>query len=211
MPKGNEYNCRMKFDPKVHHRHSICLKGYDYSQAGAYFVTIVADGCEMLFGEIVNEEMILNRYGQIVLNAWIDLPNHYRHAELDAFVVMPNHVHGIFVLNEGSVVPDDSRGGLALRAGQIRPMKYLQANFHCQPPRPAPTRLPNRVMVCLKLSAPSNRFLRVGSTCYAIPKESPFGSAIITNTSSITNPKWTGFPVTLNPIHCGGQTMRKTQ
>jgi REP element-mobilizing transposase RayT len=98
----------MKFDPKVHHRRSIRLQGYDYSQAGAYFVTIVAWQREMLFGEIVDGEMILNRYGQIALNAWMDLPNHYRHAELDAFVIMPNHVHGIIVLN------DDRRGGSSI-------------------------------------------------------------------------------------------------
>ena len=60
------YNCRMKFDPKIHHRRSIRLQGYDYSQAGAYFVTIVAWQREMLFGEIVDGEMKLNEFGEIV-------------------------------------------------------------------------------------------------------------------------------------------------
>ena len=56
----------MKFDPKIHHRRSIRLKEYDYSQAGAYFVTIVAWQREVLFGEIVNGEMVLNDFGKIV-------------------------------------------------------------------------------------------------------------------------------------------------
>jgi putative transposase len=56
----------VKFDPKKHHRRSIRLKGYDYSQAGAYYVTIVTWHREFLFGEIVNKEMKLSPYGGIV-------------------------------------------------------------------------------------------------------------------------------------------------
>ena len=93
----------MKFDPKIHHRHSIRLPGYDYSRAGAYYVTIVTQGRESLFGEVVNGAIALNRFGQIVEHAWYDLPNHYPHVELDAFCIMPNHVHGIIVLNDDYV------------------------------------------------------------------------------------------------------------
>ncbi len=93
-----------KFDPKIHHRHSIRLPGYDYSQAGAYYVTIVAQRRECLFGEVLNGEMKLSRYGQIVQAAWFDLPKHYRHLELDAFCIMPNHVHAIFILNNDGLV-----------------------------------------------------------------------------------------------------------
>lgn len=120
----------MKFDPKVHHRRSIRLKGYDYSQAGAYFVTIVVWQREMLFGEIVNGEMDLNRYGQIVLNAWMDLPNHYRHAELGTFVIMSNHVHGIIVLTDcrgGTFLPDESRTGMdSVPISQTRPYNPIK-------------------------------------------------------------------------------------
>ena len=101
----------MKFDPQMHHRRSIRLKGYDYSQAGAYFVTIVAWQREMLFGEIVDRVMNLNRHGYIVRDAWFDLKNHYRHVELGEFVIMPNHVHGIVVL------VDDGRGGSSSLGG----------------------------------------------------------------------------------------------
>ena len=42
----------MPFDPHKHHRRSIRLEDYDYSQAGAYFVTLVAWQRECLFGAI---------------------------------------------------------------------------------------------------------------------------------------------------------------
>lgn len=93
----------MKFDPKIHHRRSIRLQGYDYSQAGAYYVTVVAWRREHVFGDIINAEMQLNKFGQIVQYAWYDLPKHYPHVELDTFCIMPNHVHAIIVLNDNPV------------------------------------------------------------------------------------------------------------
>ncbi len=98
-----------KFDPQRHHRHSIRLPNYDYSQPGAYFITIVAWHRECLFGEVVRGEMKLNRYGEIVNYAWFDLPHHYRHVALGAFIIMPNHVHGIIILKN-----DERRGGSIL-------------------------------------------------------------------------------------------------
>jgi len=88
----------MKYDPKIHHRRSIRLPGYDYTRAGAYYITIVTWGREELFGEVVDGVMKLNAFGEIVSHAWHDLPNHYPHVELDAFCVMPNHAHGIINL-----------------------------------------------------------------------------------------------------------------
>jgi hypothetical protein len=85
----------MSFKPDIHHRRSIRLRDYDYSQAGAYFVTICVLQRECLFGEIVDSEMIMNEMGRIVLAAWTDLSNHYKHIILDEYMVMPNHVHGI--------------------------------------------------------------------------------------------------------------------
>lgn len=87
----------MRYDPEKHHRRSIRLKGYDYSQPGAYFVTIVTQDRACLFGEVVDGEMRLNELGEIVAWTWRDLPNHVPNVALDAFVVMPNHVHGIIV------------------------------------------------------------------------------------------------------------------
>lgn len=90
----------MPSEPSRHHRRSIRLRDYDYSQAGVYFVTICVEERECLFGEIVGGEMRLNHYSTIVQACWDDLPNHYRHVELDAFVIMPNHIHGIIVLTD---------------------------------------------------------------------------------------------------------------
>jgi len=71
-------------------RRSIRLKGYDYSQAGAYFITVCTQSHEHLLGEISDEEMWINAWGNIVQECWYDLPNHYPGLELDIFVVMPN-------------------------------------------------------------------------------------------------------------------------
>ena len=60
----------MKSDPGIHHRNSIRLKGYDYSRAGAYFVTICTQERECLFGEIVDGGVHLNDMGRIVVNSW---------------------------------------------------------------------------------------------------------------------------------------------
>jgi len=95
-----------KFNPEIHNRHSIRLKGYDYSHSGMYFVTINAH-CRGVtrnahtmfpFGEIINGKMILNEYGQIAHDEWIKTAELRSNVELDAFVVMPNHVHGIVVI-----------------------------------------------------------------------------------------------------------------
>ena len=82
----------------VHHRRSIRLAGYDYSQSGAYFITIVTQDRVSLFGSIVDGKMQLNEWGQIVWQCWVEIPAHFSNAVLDEFVVMPNHVHGIIVL-----------------------------------------------------------------------------------------------------------------
>jgi putative transposase len=86
--------------PTILNRRSVRLKGYDYTQPGAYFVTVCVRGRECMLGQVIDDQMVLNEAGRIVDAAWRDLPNHYPQVGLDAFVVMPNHVHGIIVLNE---------------------------------------------------------------------------------------------------------------
>ncbi|MEW6595762.1 MAG: transposase [Thermodesulfobacteriota bacterium] len=95
----------MKYDPVIHHRRSIRLQGYDYSRAGAYFVTICTQERQCLFGKIVDGEMRLNDLGRVVADSWEWLARQYDHAELDEWVIMPNHMHGIIVIT------DDCRGG----------------------------------------------------------------------------------------------------
>jgi len=105
----------MPYNPEVHHRQSIRLRDYDYSRAGAYFVTICAWQRECLFGEVVDGGIVLTPNGRIVLDVWGNLFHHYPHVELDQFVVMPNHVHGIIVLNDD--IRTDVVGAVSGRSG----------------------------------------------------------------------------------------------
>ena len=85
----------MKYDPEKHHRRSIRLKGYDYSQAGAYFVTICTQHRECLFGVVENGRVVLNEAGKLI-EKWIGaLASKFPDIECNPFVVMPNHVHFI--------------------------------------------------------------------------------------------------------------------
>ncbi|MDA8433183.1 MAG: hypothetical protein M0Z60_09510, partial [Nitrospiraceae bacterium] len=95
----------MKHEPDIHHRRSIRLKGYDYSEAGAYFVTICAKDRECLFGDIVDGEIRLNERGHIAGDSWEWLSRQYGYVDIDEWVVMPNHLHGILIIN------GDCRGG----------------------------------------------------------------------------------------------------
>lgn len=88
----------MKYDPERHHRRSVRLRGYDYSQAGAYFVTICTQGRACLFGDVADSQMRLNDAGRVVERCWHEIPIHFPHVALDAFVVMPNHVHEILII-----------------------------------------------------------------------------------------------------------------
>ena len=90
----------MKYDPNKHHRRSIRLKGYDYTQTGAYFVTIVSYQRECLFGEIVDGEMVLNDFGKVVYETWQWLEKQYPYVESGTSVVMPNHFHGILIIHD---------------------------------------------------------------------------------------------------------------
>jgi REP element-mobilizing transposase RayT len=88
----------MTYDPEKHRRSSIRLKDYDYSQAGAYFVTICTHNRECLFGEIGDGEMGLNEPGIMVISGWEQLNERFTAVRIDAYVVMPNHIHGVIWL-----------------------------------------------------------------------------------------------------------------
>jgi REP element-mobilizing transposase RayT len=74
------------------------LKGYDYAQAGEYYVTLCIKDRESLLGEIIRNEMHLSRIGEVVKECWEEIPEHFSHARLDEFAIMPNHMHGIIIL-----------------------------------------------------------------------------------------------------------------
>jgi putative transposase len=82
-------------DPEGHHRRRLRLKGYDYAQDGAYYVTICTQNRLCLFGDMVGGKIRLNTAGSAVQVVWNELPRRFARLELDAFVVMPNHIHGI--------------------------------------------------------------------------------------------------------------------
>jgi hypothetical protein len=85
----------MVYNPNIHHRQSIRLKGYDYSQAGLYFLTLCLHNRACLFGHIENKEMVLNDAGRAAQQCWLEIPRHYPNVVLHEYVIMPNHVHGI--------------------------------------------------------------------------------------------------------------------
>ena len=85
----------MIYNPEIHHRRSIRLKEYDYSQQGLYFITICTKDRLCFFGRIENEEMILNQSGQIANKCILAIPDHFPQTRLHQFIVMPNHVHFI--------------------------------------------------------------------------------------------------------------------
>ena len=85
----------MRYDPYKHHRRSIRLSNYDYSQVGAYFVTICANGRVCLFGDVNDREMRLNDAGQMVERWCGEIPNKFPLVKFDKYVIMPNHFHVI--------------------------------------------------------------------------------------------------------------------
>ncbi len=91
-----------RYNPDVHHRRSIRLKGYDYSLPGRYFVTLNTQNRACLFGKIVKGKIILNVMGEIVFENWIQTPKIRTTVSLDEFVIMPDHLHGIIIIEETS-------------------------------------------------------------------------------------------------------------
>lgn len=82
----------------VHYRHPLRLRGYDYSQPGAYFVTVCTQERVPLFGEIMDGRMKLNDCGLMIVRWWEAVPSRFSVCATDAYIVMPNHFHSILVI-----------------------------------------------------------------------------------------------------------------
>ncbi len=95
----------MNYNPDIYHRRSIRLKGYNYSQAGLYFITLCTQGSLHLFGKITNDEMVLKDSGMMIEKWWNELKNRFPNIELDEFIIMPNHFHGIIQINNTNPIP----------------------------------------------------------------------------------------------------------
>ena len=125
--------------------------GYDYSAPGYYFFTIVVKNRENLLGKIEDSKsrennseenlfypMVLNDYGNIVLQCWSDLPNHYSNCILDTFVIRPNHIHGIINIHkqDGHSLSEIIRALKSYSARRINELKGItgisiwQTRFH---------------------------------------------------------------------------------
>jgi putative transposase len=116
----------MRYNPDIHHRRSIRLRGYDYRQAGAYFVTLCVHNRECMLGDIADDAMVLSRSGEMVSQAWTWLAEQYPYVALDEWVVMPNHLHGIIVIL-------DTDGPRDVAVGAVREPP-LHANAPLSPP-----------------------------------------------------------------------------
>jgi REP element-mobilizing transposase RayT len=100
----------MKYNPDIHHRKSIRLKGYDYSQNGAYFLTICTRNRELYFETYSGLK-------EIVEQNWVKLPGRYPNLVLDEFIIMPNHIHGIITVGATLAVALNNRAGARPGAG----------------------------------------------------------------------------------------------
>ena len=131
-----------RYNPDIHHRRSVRLKGFNYSQTGAYFVTICTRDRVCFLGQIVDGTMTLSATGLIVEEIWNSLPGRFRGVNIDAFVVMPNHIHGIVLVGAQFVAPEASRPD--------------------EPPKDAMNRAPTLGECVRTFKAASTRLIRVG-------------------------------------------------
>ena len=93
---------RMNYNPQIHQPRSIRLPGFDYTQPGAYFVTICAHGRDCLFGKVADGDVVLNHLGRLAHEEWTYTEIVRPEVELDEFVIMPNHLHGIITIQRSS-------------------------------------------------------------------------------------------------------------
>ena len=115
----NRVSTTMKYNRERHHRRSIRLSGYDYSQSGGYFVTICAEKRACLFGTVTDGTVRLNDTGQIVQSKWLALADRFPHITLDSFVVMPNHIHGVIFVGAQFIAPSSSLRHMDEAAGAM--------------------------------------------------------------------------------------------
>ena len=88
-------------NPSLPNRQSIRKRGWDYTRAGWYFVTINTRKSQALFGVVVNGRMVLSEMGRMAEGCWREIPKHFPHARVDEHVIMPNHMHGLIELIGG--------------------------------------------------------------------------------------------------------------
>ena len=118
-------NSILKNDGILPNRKSLRLPDYDYSQPGAYFVTIVTGRRKCLFGEIENGTIKLSILGQIVEKVWENLPERFPNIICDNYIIMPNHIHGIIEIIAAGFAPAEN----IIRQPQGLPLQHTIENF----------------------------------------------------------------------------------
>lgn len=93
---------------RIHTRRSIRLPYYDYTESGAYFITICAYQHYHIFGHVEDDKVFLNHVGLIAKSVWEQIPSHFPFVTLDHFVIMPNHMHGIVLISKDDEIASDS-------------------------------------------------------------------------------------------------------
>lgn len=126
LPATRTHDARSNgYDPQIHHRRSIRMRGHDYAGGGGYFVTLCVADQRPLFGTVVNGRMSLNATGRAAAACWREIPAHFPMATLDEWIIMPDHVHGIIMIQtDGSVqagVPSPTPGNLPHGTSRPRP------------------------------------------------------------------------------------------
>jgi len=121
----------MKYNPQIHHRRSIRLKGYDYGQLGVYFITLCTHNKECWFGEIRDSQMCLNQLGKIVTQEWLRTPEIRPEIALDEWIVMPNHLHGIIIITNPNPSPHP--------ANPVGAHRRAPSSHHVSNPQRAPS------------------------------------------------------------------------
>ena len=101
----------VKYNRYIHNRQSIRLREYDYSQPGAYFITVCTQHKECNLGELINGEIQFTVRGMIASVFWLEISHHFSNVELDQFILMPNHIHGIIFIKDKNIAEINTMGG----------------------------------------------------------------------------------------------------
>ena len=197
----------MKYDPKMHHRRSIRLPGYDYASPGSYFVTVCTHQRKLLFGEVIAGQMHRNALGDIVHAEWYATERVRPEIRLDAFVVMPNHLHGIL-----EIIDVGARRGLAPHAHARADNAEMRATHRVAPTAGARSRPhgPAPGSIGAILGQIKSLTKKAINKTRGTPGR-PFGSRIITSTSFATRRSCSAFASTSAITLFAGRPTGKTR
>ena len=116
---------------------SMRRPGYDYSNPGAYFITLVTKNRVKYFGKPVQGIMQLSEIGSVACRHWLKIPEHFANVELGSFIIMPDHIHGIIIkrkdpevspnLGDPSPIPNWQPGALGVIINQFKRISTIKS------------------------------------------------------------------------------------